>query len=323
MGATMRAGMSRVFYFDRRIGVLRKSFTGRIVFCLLAGLGSGYDGWAQDSNRGERYFKEMDRDNNGAITEEEYNYVDGRTRDRLKAVGLAYRPGLTLEMFSRVGQKLEELRDKEREKERSERENRSEGNRASTDGGSSSRSKPREKVKINVTLPVNYVPLDKDRDGQIGLYEWDRPKLAEFRGLDRNHDGFLSPRELVTPASPAVVGSGPLSTGPATTGTTPSASTPPAVATPGQPAVAVAQPAATPAVVPTPPEEDRETKQAKVFFKITDKNSDGTISSEEWSESRGVRVKFEQAKASPTLPLSEDEFIKQYRALEQKKSSST
>lgn len=39
--------------------------------------------------------------------------------------------------------------------------------------------------------------LDKDRDGQLGLYEWPREKLAEFKTLDTNKDGFLTPAELV------------------------------------------------------------------------------------------------------------------------------
>ncbi|HET6422354.1 MAG TPA: hypothetical protein VFG20_01645 [Planctomycetaceae bacterium] len=307
--------------------MLRKSCLCRIVFCLLAGLGSGYSGWAQDSNRddnrGERYFREMDRDKDGTITEEEYNYVDGRLRDRLKEVGLAYRPGLTLEMFSKAGPKLDELRQKAREQEQKERESRGESSRGSSDrGGPPSRGKPKEKVRINVDLPATYTAVDKDQDGQIGLYEWERSKFAEFRALDRNGDGFLSPKELI--AGPRAVATTTTPQPAATTPAAPAASTTPAVASPGKPAVAVSatKPAAT-QPTPTPPEDDRETKQAKVFFKGLDKNNDGTISQEEWSESRGVRVKFEQANVAPSLPLSEEEFVKEYRALEQKKSSAT
>jgi len=39
--------------------------------------------------------------------------------------------------------------------------------------------------------------LDTDNDGQIGLYEWPKAKLAEFKTLDANHDGFLSPAEIL------------------------------------------------------------------------------------------------------------------------------
>lgn len=39
--------------------------------------------------------------------------------------------------------------------------------------------------------------LDKDGDGQLGVYEWPREKLAEFKKLDADKDGFLTPAELV------------------------------------------------------------------------------------------------------------------------------
>jgi hypothetical protein len=45
-------------------------------------------------------------------------------------------------------------------------------------------------------LPEAFRAYDKNKDGQIGLYEWDRSKLAEFRLLDKNRDGFLTPQEL-------------------------------------------------------------------------------------------------------------------------------
>lgn len=282
--------------------MLRKSFLCRIVLCLLAGLGSGYSGWAQDTSRAERYFKELDRDNSGSLSEDETKRADDRMKERLHDAGLDLRPGLKQSDFAKIAEKVDELRQKERE--------------SRGDGGRGSSSKPKEKTKVNVDLPATYVPADKDGDGQIGLYEWERAKFAEFRALDRNGDGFLSPRELVAASTAAAK--------PVATTTAPAAATPKPVATPGTPAVAVppATPA-TPVVVTTPPEEDRETKVAKVFFKGLDKNNDGAISEEEWSESRGVRVKFEQAEVTPTFPLSEDEFIKEYRAVEQKKTTAT
>ena len=45
-------------------------------------------------------------------------------------------------------------------------------------------------------LPAEYAEFDRDKDGQIGLYEWPRRRLAEFLKLDKNEDGFLTPREL-------------------------------------------------------------------------------------------------------------------------------
>jgi LCCL domain/EF hand len=50
-------------------------------------------------------------------------------------------------------------------------------------------------------LPKEYQAFDKNGDGQIGLYEWDRAKYAEFKRLDKNHDGFLTPQELAVKVS--------------------------------------------------------------------------------------------------------------------------
>ena len=51
--------------------------------------------------------------------------------------------------------------------------------------------------KTLADLAESIQELDKDDDGQLGLYEWPREKLAEFKTLDADKDGFLSPAELV------------------------------------------------------------------------------------------------------------------------------
>lgn len=57
---------------------------------------------------------------------------------------------------------------------------------------------PRRSVKSRLVpaLPKEYEARDKNGDGQIGMYEWDRTKYAEFMKLDKNGDGFLTPQEL-------------------------------------------------------------------------------------------------------------------------------
>lgn len=67
-------------------------------------------------------------------------------------------------------------------------------------------------------LPENYQKYDKNNDGQIGMYEWDRSKYAEFRKLDKNHDGFLTPQELTTRTTVLVASSNAKGTSTSSTG---------------------------------------------------------------------------------------------------------
>jgi hypothetical protein len=56
-------------------------------------------------------------------------------------------------------------------------------------------------------LPDWFRERDTDHDGQLGLYEWPRSQIDEFRRLDLNGDGFLVQpevlRQLGVPAAPA------------------------------------------------------------------------------------------------------------------------
>jgi len=59
---------------------------------------------------------------------------------------------------------------------------------------------PTRKSKSSA-LPKEFQVYDKNGDGQIGLYEWDRAKFAEFKKLDKNNDRFLTPQELAGKAT--------------------------------------------------------------------------------------------------------------------------
>ena len=54
--------------------------------------------------------------------------------------------------------------------------------------------------KLPPGLPAWFDQLDKDRDGQIGLYEWRRAgwPIEEFEKLDLNNDGLITPTEVLT-----------------------------------------------------------------------------------------------------------------------------
>lgn len=60
-----------------------------------------------------------------------------------------------------------------------------------------------EKLLANKDIPQWYIDLDKDNDGQVSMSEWCKPnewtteKVAEFEHYDLNHDGIITPTELV------------------------------------------------------------------------------------------------------------------------------
>ena len=60
---------------------------------------------------------------------------------------------------------------------------------------------PKPRPRVTVDLPEKYRDRDVNKDGQIGLYEWERKAFAQFFVMDRNGDGFLTPREIVAAES--------------------------------------------------------------------------------------------------------------------------
>ncbi len=59
------------------------------------------------------------------------------------------------------------------------------------------------KDRVTIDLPTKYETADRNFDGQISLAEWrvwkGRAALNQFALIDRNGDGFLTPRELSLP----------------------------------------------------------------------------------------------------------------------------
>ena len=164
----------------------------------------------------------------------------------------------------------------------------------------SSRSTPKPAPRVTVDLPEAWKVADLDKDGQIGLYEWDRKKYQEFFALDTNRDSLLTPREIsrASGASPA----------PSTTAV--AASTIPATrsnATTSAKPVAAA-PSGTPIAAVEYDEKSAEGRWAKYVFGRLDNNKDGAISADEWNGSAKTRDSFKKHNAHMSFPANFEAF---------------
>ncbi|WP_291175913.1 EF-hand domain-containing protein [Gimesia sp.] len=203
----------------------------------------------------------------------------------------------------------------------------SSGRSGGSSSGNSSKNEPAKPVRTTVDLNQEFVPHDMDQDGQIGLYEWRKnnpTKLSEFFTMDLNGDGYLTPKEIklakegktqrsaasfmfaLNTGQPAA---NPLATGGSTSASgsteTPKQSTP---EKPSQPeSVQVSAPTTDPLVA-----------QAGYFFKLVDRDKDGSVSPEEWKKSRSMRKLFEEANIDLTVSMPQEQFVKHYLEIKKK-----
>lgn len=214
-----------------------------------------------------------------------------------------------------------EDRDRDSDRSRDSDRNRDSSSSRSSSSSSSSKSSktaPKPKVRITKELPESYRDKDKNGDGQIGLYEWDRQAFAQFFELDANGDGFLTPSELIR----AVKSGGSSSRSSASSSTATNAATglntesrsPTVVASVPSSSSSTSGP--TSAAKPTSASSSSDNSPAVRAFVGLDSNRDGKLSDEEWRRSRSARSKFEKAGVKITLPIDQAEFIKLYNKAE-------
>ncbi|MCA8995942.1 MAG: hypothetical protein KDA80_03130 [Planctomycetaceae bacterium] len=316
-------------------------------------------GWAQrPSFSPDGFFRMLDRNGDGRVTEDETSRMPGSFRENLQRSGIDLRRGATQEDFSRAMDRMRQEREqsgggsffsrgsssgrpdfgrggsdrgesdrdrsdddrrrdweRRREEERRRDEDRKPDDRGNTSGTKILQLKPKERVTVD--LQESYTEGDIDDDGQIGLYEWrqwKRGSLEEFLALDRNFDGFLTPREIqegpretttggesvvIVNSSGTPVGSGAASASPGAT-TNSSTNSP-------------ATPTSTTSVDSTGVDKDSVAyKRGESMFRILDRDRDGSVSVDEWNASSRLKPMFEKAGVDLASPMPKEAFLAHY-----------
>ncbi|MEK6258220.1 MAG: EF-hand domain-containing protein [Planctomycetota bacterium] len=246
----------------------------------------------------EAQFDQLDNDGNGTLSEQELEAFSKETLGRMRDKGLKKGYPVSREEFVAAGiaqMEVGENKDREKDEERRQRKelkmDESAPPESATSSPTGSLRNSTGKSRFAPSLPAEYKARDKNGDGQIGLYEWDRAKYAEFAKLDKNGDGFLTAAELLSKSTTSVIKRG-------------DGSSPGNKPTANQDSI----------------EQDPIDKEARETFARMDADRDGGIAEDEWAKSQRVRPMFENAGINASLPMNAESFVIGYR---QAKASDT
>jgi len=173
--------------------------------------------------------------------------------------------------------------------------------------GESKKKKKEPRPRVTVDLPEQFGERDRDHDGQIGLYEWRLSALAQFRQLDVNRDGFLTPRELQA-AKPETEADADSDSSSKTSDddTEPASKTSSGSDKPGSSSSKTASKKAAPGT------QSRNERRARLVFRALDKDKDGKLTAKEWAASARTRASFKKAGVKLSLPVDVEKFVKAY-----------
>lgn len=184
--------------------------------------------------------------------------------------------------------------------------------RESSNSSKSSKKSAKPKERVTKDLPGDYREKDKNGDGQIGLYEWDRKAFAQFYALDRNGDGLLTPDELI--AATKKSSSSDKSSSKSATTTTIAAASGDAKSSPST--SDTTKPSDSSSMKSASASATTETSPGIKSFVGLDSNRDGKLSEDEWRRSRRTREKFENAKIELKFPLDQAQYVELYNKVE-------